>query len=191
MLPPLHTLVQMVLYANTIVMMTNYWEVEKDMVPGTSFSLGAAHVLGLQICSFIFYVEAVLKVLAFGVDVYVRDEWCRFELLLLIPPSLEIIDPLLWPNEPLFVVGYNRALNTLRVLRLLKDAKEVRDVITKLVLTLPSLVNVANLLLLFIYVYAVAGTQLFTYVEHQDAITADRNFETFGNALLLLIQVRL
>ena len=36
--------------------------------------------------------------------------------------------------------------------------------------------------------YAVLGVQLFTYVIRGDMLTEDRNFESFGNALLLLFQ---
>ena len=32
------------------------------------------------------------------------------------------------------------------------------------------------------------GVQLFTYVIHGEVLTEDRNFESFGNALLLLFQ---
>ena len=129
------------------------------MVPGTSYNLLEALDAVLYACSVVFYTEAVLKVLAFGWAAYLRDSWCRLEFLLLIPPTLELVDAILWPTEPTYVMGYMRALNIFRVLRLLKDAKEVRGLLTTFVLSLPSLANVSSLLVLFVYVYAVLGVQ--------------------------------
>eukprot|EP00966_Prymnesium_polylepis_P266322 6152377-Prymnesium_polylepis.1 len=148
---PFERMINGVLFANTLIMVANYWEVEQDALPFTSLNAGGALVLGLHAASAIFYAEAALKVLAFGPDVYARDTWCRFELLLLIPPTLELVDALVWPDEPQFVVGYTRALNVLRVLRLLKDDKDVRQVLYTMVLSFPSLINVGSLLMLFIY----------------------------------------
>ncbi len=45
------------------------------------------------------------------------------------------------------------------------------------------------LLSLVIFVYAVLGLNLFTYVMHGEEFNDDLNFDTFGNACLLLFQV--
>ena len=49
-----------------------------------------------------------------------------------------------------------------------------------IILSLPSLVNVLALLALVVYVYAVLGVQLFTFVRHQSYLNDFRNFDTFG-----------
>ena len=43
--------------------------------------------------------------------------------------------------------------------------------------------------MLLMFMFAVLGVQLFTYVKFQNNITATSNFVTFGNAFLLLFQV--
>eukprot|EP00325_Prymnesiales_sp_UTEX-LB-985_P012244 CAMPEP_0174747266 /NCGR_PEP_ID=MMETSP1094-20130205/90838_1 /TAXON_ID=156173 /ORGANISM="Chrysochromulina brevifilum, Strain UTEX LB 985" /LENGTH=57 /DNA_ID=CAMNT_0015952107 /DNA_START=30 /DNA_END=200 /DNA_ORIENTATION=- len=55
-----------------------------------------------------------------------------------------------------------------------------------IVAAFPSLINVAALLGIVIFMYAVLGLNIFTYVQHGGDISPDRNFETFGNACLLL-----
>ena len=57
-----------------------------------------------------------------------------------------------------------------------------------LVLAAPSLVNISCLLVLIVFMYSVLGVQLFTYVRHQDYLSDERNFDSFGNAVLLLFQ---
>ena len=74
------------------------------------------------------------------------------------------------------------------MMRILKDAKRLRELLMTMVLSLPSLVNVVSLLLLVVYMYALVGVQLFTYVRHQSYLNDYRNFDSFGNAVLLLFQ---
>ena len=83
-----------------------------------------------------------------------------------------------------------RVVRILRILRLLKDkrAKGLRDLLMTMVLSFPSLINVGSLLGLLLFMYAVLGVQLFTFVQHGDPLDDDRNFDTFGSALLLLFQ---
>ena len=60
-----------------------------------------------------------------------------------------------------------RILRILRILRLLKGAKQLRDLLVTMILSFPSLLNVASLLGLIIFIYAVLGVNLFTFLVHQ------------------------
>ena len=81
-----------------------------------------------------------------------------------------------------------RVMRVLRVLRLVKELKGLRDLVMTLVISVPALFNVGCLLGLVMFMYAVLGLNVFTYVKQSGAISADRNFESFGNAMLLLFQ---
>ena len=81
-----------------------------------------------------------------------------------------------------------RVARVLRILRLLKNLKGLRDLVMTLVFAFPSLINVATLLGLVIFMYAVLGMNLFAFVAHGGDLSEDRNFETFGSACLLLFQ---
>ena len=87
-----------------------------------------------------------------------------------------------------------RILRIVRILRLLKAAKELRNLLVTMILSFPSLLNVGSLLALVLFIFAVLGVNLFTYVAHGDAlamqggINARANFDDLGRAFLLLMQ---
>ena len=81
-----------------------------------------------------------------------------------------------------------RIFRILRILRLLKGAKGLKDLIMTMVLSFPSLVNVVSLLLLIVFIYAVLGVNLFTYLAFGAHYTDERNFVNIGNAFLVLFQ---
>ena len=57
-----------------------------------------------------------------------------------------------------------------------------------MIYSFPSLVNVGSLLALIVFMYAVLGVDLFTFLRPQDNINDDRNFRDLGHACLLLFQ---
>jgi hypothetical protein len=83
-----------------------------------------------------------------------------------------------------------RVLRVLRILRLLKgpSAKELRTLIITMILSFPALANVGSVLALIVFMFAVLGVNLFTYVTYGENLTPQRNFESLGNAMLLLFQ---
>lgn len=76
-----------------------------------------------------------------------------------------------------------------RLLRFFEGAKGVRRLLFTLVKSLPGLVNIAMLLGLIIFIYAIIGMSSFGYVKKTNGITDVVNFETFGNSMLLLFRV--
>lgn len=53
---------------------------------------------------------------------------------------------------------------------------------------IPSLVNVASLIMLLLFIYAVLGMNLFATVMNHDTIDSEVNFRNFGISLLLLLR---
>lgn len=76
-----------------------------------------------------------------------------------------------------------------RLLRFFEGAKGVRRLLFALVKSLPGLVNIATLLFLIIFIYAIIGMSSFAYVKKTNGITDVVNFETFGNSMLLLFRI--
>jgi len=173
-----------VIIANVLLMASDHWS------PSEGFA--TVYSRSMTVFSYIYYCEATLKIAALGLN-YFRDNWCRFDFFLVCTTLLdqfghELLEAVL-PLPPM-LLRVLRVLRILRVLRLLKDKrfKGLKDLLMTLVLSAPALVNVVSLLGLLIFMYAVLGVQLFTYVIRGDMLTEDRNFESFGNALLLLFQ---
>ena len=81
-----------------------------------------------------------------------------------------------------------RILRIVRILRLLRGAKELRNLIMTMIYSFPSLVNVSSILALTVFIYAVLGVDLFTYLKPQEHLDASRNFYDLGHAALTLFQ---
>ena len=63
------------------------------------------------------------------------------------------------------------------------QAKGVQNLAQTLVVTLPSLMHVSFLLMIFFFMYAVLGVQLFYNVKLQGVLSRQANFSNFGMAL--------
>ena len=181
-----------VIVLNIGVMACNFWGIERQ-----------PEILGLyehsmDVFSAIYYVEAAVKIAALGSDAYFRDSWCRFDFSLVCTSLLDqFASELLAAYLPIppMLLRVMRILRILRILRLLKGAKQLRDLILTMVLSFPSLLNVASLLCLILFIYSVLGVSLFTFVALGDpvldshgGINVQRNFGTIGNAILVLLQ---
>ena len=180
---PAAYVVNTVLLINILLELSRRYEMSAESL--------AALEQAINVCTSFFILEVVAKVLAFGRRVYLRDSWRRFELALLLPPLIEIIDASLATTTPRVWVNAVRAANVLRVLRLLQEMKAVRAMLTTVLLAIPSLSNVATMLLLFVYIYAVLGMQLFTFVKHQHYLSDARKCDLRGFQLIRSAQTLL
>ena len=174
-----------VIIANVAMMACDYWGIEQDPQMFMYYN-DAMHGFGN-----IYYCECVLKLCGLGCAKYFSDAWCRFDFFLVCTSLLdqfaaELLASVL-PLPPM-LLRVLRILRILRILRLLKGAKEVRKLLTTMILSFPALVNVGGMLALVVFIYAVLGMNLFTFVVHQDSMDAQRNFDTLGSAMLLLFQ---
>jgi hypothetical protein len=58
----------------------------------------------------------------------------------------------------------------------MRTARNLQAIFNTLIVTFPQLANVGALLLLFIYVYAVLGMNLFADIKLQDSLNRHANF---------------
>mmetsp|Transcript_75813 Transcript_75813/g.164116 ORF Transcript_75813/g.164116 Transcript_75813/m.164116 type:complete len:90 (-) Transcript_75813:2128-2397(-) len=76
----------------------------------------------------------------------------------------------------------------MRVLRLVKKAKTLKLLIDTLLFILPSLANIAVLMLLGYFIFTALGLNLFAMVRHQGEISMNNNFSSFGVSIMLLMR---
>lgn len=76
-----------------------------------------------------------------------------------------------------------------RVLRLVKSAKGIRKLLFALIISIPALFNIAILLFIFMFIFAVMGMTLFANVRHVSALSDTINFDTFPNSMVLLFRL--
>jgi hypothetical protein len=64
----------------------------------------------------------------------------------------------------------------------------LKKIALTLILTVPSLANIAFLLFLLVIFYAIVGMNLFGKVMLHDSLNEHANFQTFGNAFLTMMR---
>ena len=145
---------------------------------------------GLVAFTYFYFFEFALKICGLGCGGYFGDGWCRFDFFLVCVAAgdmylNELMQLLPLPPTLLRVL---RIARVLRILQLLKSLKGVRDLVMTLVFAFPALCNVGLLLGIVMFMYAVLGINVFTYVQRGETINEHRNFETLGNAFITLFQ---
>jgi hypothetical protein len=134
----------------------------------------------------IFTFEMIAKIFACGVALYANSRWNSFDALVVLVSWVGVaID--FSGTQALAFLPLIRTLRVVRIVKLIPRARGLKALLLTLYYSLPALLNVAATILLFFYVWAVIGVNLFGRVKPQeDGITERRNFSGFGNAMLTL-----
>ena len=145
----------------------------------------------MALCTKLYYTECVFKLFGLGVGGYFASGWNRFEFVLVFTAlledvALELVGPYL-PLPPT-LLRVIRIARLLRILRLLRSLEGLRNVVMTLFLSFPSFVNVAGLLMLVIFMYAVLGVQLFYSVQSGVVLRGEHSFRSVASASQLLFQ---
>eukprot|EP00198_Chlamydomonas_reinhardtii_P012109 XP_001701446.1 voltage-gated Ca2+ channel, alpha subunit [Chlamydomonas reinhardtii] len=136
----------------------------------------------------IFGLEALLKIVAFGPWNYLRDSWNAFDFFVVIISVASVI--LDFSNtKNLSFMPVLRVLRVVRVLRLVRTAKGMQKLLYTLITSLPALANVGGVMLLFFFIYAIIGVNLFAGIKYGQALNSHANFDRFANAMLLLFRM--
>lgn len=151
----------------------------------------ALETMNVAFC-FVFSIEAVLKVVAFGPrDLFcgAGGLWNSFDVLIVAFSDVGALLAAFSSVQLGAAAAVLRLARVLRVLRVARSLKGLQAMLSALLLALPSLANIALLLGLLICVYAAAGVALFGQVARSGALDAHANFESFGTAALTLWRV--
>ena len=123
----------------------------------------------------IYTVEMVIKLIAIKIN-YFLDGWNVFDFLIVLFALVGFI------FENVFKVKFGalttvvRAFRILRVLKLIRKAKNLRKILNTFLLAIPELANVGALLFLFLFLFAVLGVFLFSGVKLQTHLNEHANF---------------
>ena len=133
----------------------------------------------------LFAIEMTLKMIGLGLGFYFADSWNKFDCTVTV---LSIVTLL-----PISAIGNAAVLKSFRIarlFRLVKIYKGFQKVINTAILAAPSLINIATLLALLWFVYAVAGMYLFGNINYATASTMNSmtNFSTFYMSFALVFQ---
>ncbi|KAH8064513.1 hypothetical protein JL722_1389 [Aureococcus anophagefferens] len=144
------------------------------------------HELILFVLGVLFAVEMVLKIAALGLAPYFAVSFNRFDAFIVF---LSVLEVLLAPPRFLGkaaiandgnagVLSALRALRIFRVFKLAKSWKNMAKLLALLQKTLGDVANIAGILMLFMYICALLGMQLFANRFRFDGATGFANWNT-------------
>lgn len=165
-------LVSACIMLNIVVLAASFWRQPQEYEDALMFTNIAFSVL--------FALEAILKIVGLGWTKYAQSSWNRFDCLI---AAAGLLDSALTNAEGDAVAWVQRVLSIARVLRgvrLFKTFRGLRTIMGTILIALPSLGNVAALLLLIFFIYAVAGMTVFGQVDLQDNLNVHANFKNFA-----------
>lgn len=116
----------------------------------------------LTTISIVFILECVIKVIVMGFywgeNTYLKDNWNVLDFVIVGFSILTWILESLSGFDISFVRGF-RALRALRPLRMVSKNEGIKTVVNSLLLSIPSLLNVMLIILLFLLVFGILGVQ--------------------------------
>ncbi len=136
----------------------------------------------------VFLFEAVLKLIALG-KVYFQDGWNNFDLFIVMGTLLGWGITLATNIDIGSQASILRAFRIGRMFKLMKRNKSLRIIFDTFLLTLPALANLGGLLLLFLYIYAVLGEELFAKVKFSGPLGEHINFHNIFASMQTLFRV--
>lgn len=74
-------------------------------------------------------------------------------------------------------------------MKVFKLTKGIRKLLYAFLISLPALVNIASLLFLIMYMYAIIGMNFFMNVKLQQGLTTTVNFQTISKSFLLVFRL--
>jgi hypothetical protein len=137
----------------------------------------------MDICfATIFTLEIGLRFFATSPRVFFSLNWNNFDTIIVLGALVDVIF-----DKLVFNITILRVLRSGRILRLLKNSKNIVVLLNTLYFSLPSLLNVGTLLFLAFFVFAVVGMNLFGESEPDGKFyNRYQNFSGFGSTMLLL-----
>jgi len=152
-----------------------------------SFPQSESYSEFVQLANFLFLVlftiEAGLQIVARGPVVYIQSNWFKLDIIVIsLSWVLTVLDIQAGQNAA-------RLIRMLRVLLILKFAKMARSMILTVILSLPPACNVILVQILVLYVYGVAGMQLYGNLEECDKINDNQNFRNIFTSMMYLFQI--
>ncbi|KAM8824551.1 voltage-dependent T-type calcium channel subunit alpha-1H [Synchiropus picturatus] len=156
----------------------------------------------LKYCNYvftcIFVIEALLKLVAFGIHRFFKDRWNQLDIAIVALSIMGITLEELKMNKALpinpTIIRIMRVLRIARVLKLLKMATGMRALLDTVMQALPQVGNLGLLFMLLFFIYAALGVELFGRLECSEknpceGLSRHATFENFGMAFLTLFRV--
>lgn len=118
----------------------------------------------LLIISITFIIECVIKIIVmgfvFGENSYLRDNWNRLDFIIVVFGIVSLVLENIGNAADVDFIRAFRALRALRPLRMVSKNEGIKTVVNALLHSIPSLLNVLLIIILFLLVFGILGVQL-------------------------------
>ncbi|XP_056590579.1 calcium channel, voltage-dependent, P/Q type, alpha 1A subunit, b isoform X7 [Triplophysa dalaica] len=180
--PPFEYSIMTLIALNTIVLMMKY--------KGASEAYDDVLKYLNIVFTTLFFMECILKLIAFGIKNYCRDAWNIFDFVSVIGSVTDILVTEIVEN---FInLSFLRLFRAARLIKLLRQGGTIRILLWTFVQSFKALPYVCLLIAILFFIYAIIGMQLFGNLaldeEGESAINEHNNFRTFIMALMLLFR---
>lgn len=138
--------------------------------------------------SLVFNVEMFSKIYAFRKE-YFESGWNLFDMFIVVSADIGLVLSAMGLEKSFSTaVTILRAFRILRIVKLLQKYESIREIIMTVINILPSVSNIMCLFTLVLFIYACVGINLFSGTKRNEDIDGKNNFQTFGNAMLILMR---
>ena len=151
-----------------------------ETIKGLPENVLSAFALINTICLWIFIIEIVIKILAYGLD-YFKDPWSWFDMIIVAVSMVSGL-PFMAAFRAVRVLRVLKSLKALRSTRLIGHVRHLQIIIGAIVKSIPSIMWTGILLLLIYYIFALIGVNLFGEAFYDW-------FGTIGKSMYTLFQV--
>ena len=129
----------------------------------------------------VYLCEVAIKLLGTGFIGFSKSSWNIFEATLV---SMSMLT--LFPEKESFRLQAGRPFRFLRIFRIVRYVNSLKKILNRIAVTLPSLIQIIMLQMIFIIIYSGIATQVFADVKYGLHMNRKVNFETFTNSFLIL-----
>jgi len=128
-------------------------------------------------------VEVTLVMFAHGPQGWLNDNWKAFDLFVCMGTAAGAV------SSRKEIETMSRCFRIFRIIRLLRFIKPIRVILGTLVASIPQLVNIAGLLLMFWSMFAIVFVQLYSTTKFGSRLGPTANFQNYPSSLVAVYQM--
>ena len=150
-------------------------------------------------CLIMFTIEAILKMIVYGFSKYFDDYNNKIDFIILFNTYLyifsnkfmgELFLNLFFRKNFLRLLVCLKLIWVLRIMRILRNFKDIQKLLKTLYISLPMTLNILSLLLIIMFIYTIFGCKFFgSYFKNNNSLDEYINFSNFNYAIMTLFKI--
>ena len=172
--------INMFIVCNTVLMAIKHYRMSQSLKDLSEYSN--------YVFAVVFNMEMILKLIGLG-KIYFYSMWNNFDMVIVFATDFGILLKVLKLNESFqSAATVIRGFRIMRMFKLIRSSVHMRLILDTVFNILPQISNVMQLIFLMFFIYAALGINLFSGVMLQENLDSKNNFQSFHNALIILMK---